>query len=81
MQVAVEVEVDAAEEWVVVLRVVDVVVIEVDDALLVVLDDECVDEDVDVDLMLEVVVVEPPELEPPVIVPLAKKTPRPLVPT
>jgi hypothetical protein len=50
-----------------VLRVVGVVVM--------VLDDECVDEDVDVDLMLEVevdgAVVEPPELEPPVRVPFA----------
>lgn len=63
MQVAVEVELDAVEEWVDVFRVVGVVVIVLDEALLVVLDEACVETD-------EEVVVEPPELEP-VIVPWA----------
>jgi len=62
--VAVEVELDAVEEWVVVLRVVVGVVVRV-------VDDECVDEDVDVDLTLEVEVDEVVVVEPPVIVPLA----------
>jgi len=63
VQVAVEVELDKVEEWAVVPRVVGVVVM--------VVDDECVDEDVDVDLTLEVEDDEVIVVEPPVIVPLA----------
>jgi hypothetical protein len=63
VQVAVKLELDVVEEWVVVLSVVGVVVI--------VADDECEVEDVDVGLTLEVEVDEVAVVEPPVIVPLA----------
>jgi hypothetical protein len=63
VQAAVEVELVAVEECVVVLRVVAVVVM--------VVDDERVDEDIDVVFTLEVEVDEVAVVEPPVIVTLA----------
>lgn len=63
VQAAAEVEIFAVEEFVVVLRVVG--------AAVMVVDDECVDEDIDVVFRLEVEVDGVAVAEPPVIVTLA----------
>jgi hypothetical protein len=63
VQAAAEVELFAVEECVVVLRVVGVAVM--------VVDDECLDEDIDLVFRLEVEVDEVAVVEPPVIVTLA----------